>query len=200
MSLHNREKLCLLQSFEPREAAEAQSIQTNLKVKQVWNLTSYAASNNLSPPNSCRQTHAGCWQSPRRKKIACFYKTLLTRINNHKPQFLLTVEPCFVIIRAYLWIRPEMTTRRYEKLVPRSTTLKGRQKIIFVMLSGKLFAKVLSPLCPSQLSISTKLSATMVYGTPEQKKTHMWNLIFFLFFNSHATQVLKQTYLFNLQE
>lgn len=67
-----------------------------------------------------------------------------------------------------------MTTRRYEKLVPKSTTLKGRQKIIFVMLSGKLFAKVLSPLCPSQLSISTKLSATMVYGTPEQNKIHAY--------------------------
>lgn len=164
----------LLQSFEPREAAEVQSIQTNLNVNQVWNLTSYAASNNLSPPNSCRQTHAGCWQSPRRKKIACLYKTLLTRINNHKPQFLLTVEPCFIIIRVYLWIHPEMTTRRYEKLVPRSTTLRGHPKIIFVMPSGKLVAKVLPPLCPSHLSISTKLSTTMVYGTPEQKKIHAY--------------------------
>ena len=35
VSLRNREKLRLLQSFEPRDAAEIRSIETNLKIKQV---------------------------------------------------------------------------------------------------------------------------------------------------------------------
>ena len=42
VSLCNRKKICLLQIFEPFKAVEAQSIQTNLKVKQVWYLISYA--------------------------------------------------------------------------------------------------------------------------------------------------------------
>ena len=35
VSLRNREKLRLLQSFEPRDAAEIRSNETNLKIKQV---------------------------------------------------------------------------------------------------------------------------------------------------------------------
>ena len=50
VSLCNREKLCFLQRFEPREAAEMQSIQTNLKVKSVQNLISYPETKNVSAP------------------------------------------------------------------------------------------------------------------------------------------------------
>ena len=35
VSFRNREKFRLLQSFEPRDAAENRSIETNLKIKQV---------------------------------------------------------------------------------------------------------------------------------------------------------------------
>ena len=43
-------KLRLLQRFEPRKAAEVYSIQTNLKVKHVWNLLSYVGIIHVSHP------------------------------------------------------------------------------------------------------------------------------------------------------
>ena len=49
MSLRNRKKLRLLQRFETREAAEAQSIKNNLKGEHAWNLISYARTKNVSP-------------------------------------------------------------------------------------------------------------------------------------------------------
>ena len=48
--------LCLLQRIEPRKAAEAQSIQTNLKVKDAWNLVSYAGTKHVSPPKIVTRT------------------------------------------------------------------------------------------------------------------------------------------------
>ena len=47
--------LRLQQRFEPSEAAEAHSIQTNLNMKHVWNLISYAGTK-YALPNSITPT------------------------------------------------------------------------------------------------------------------------------------------------
>ena len=57
--LRNRDYLTTLRSlqrFEPCKAVEAHSIQTNLKVKHVWNLTSYAGTKHVSPTNNVSST------------------------------------------------------------------------------------------------------------------------------------------------
>ena len=58
-SAYNRDyvtTLRLRQRFEPRKAAEAHSIQTNLKVKHLWNLISYAGTKHVFPTNSASST------------------------------------------------------------------------------------------------------------------------------------------------
>ena len=48
--------LRLLQRFEPCNAAEAHSIQTIMKVKDVWNLISCVGTKHVSPPNNITST------------------------------------------------------------------------------------------------------------------------------------------------
>ena len=76
--------LCFLQRFEPRKAAEAHFIQTNLKVKYVWNLISYAGTKHASPamflplpPICCNSTDFltfSCFSKPNLLHSPLFYK------------------------------------------------------------------------------------------------------------------------------